>query len=109
MDESISQSIRKIHVIQSPSRCYFAAALTNLFLFAAQFEERLGGFMASMIVYLFEKELVKQTVQVSIFNTREIIMCVIRCLQMCINKSLLLRTILLRVLRAAEYKYLASK
>ncbi|CAF2682510.1 unnamed protein product [Rotaria sp. Silwood2] len=46
MEEGISQSIGKIHVIQSPSRCYFAAALTNLFLFAAQYEERLDGSMA---------------------------------------------------------------
>jgi hypothetical protein len=35
--------------------------------------------LGSMLVYIFEKERVKQTVQVSIFNIKEIIMCVTRC------------------------------
>ena len=67
IDQSMIKSIRQIHVTQSPSRCYFAAALTNLFLFAASFEERLNGSLASMLVYLFEEELINQTVQVSTF------------------------------------------
>lgn len=70
IDERMSELISKIHVTQSPSRCYFAAALTNLFLFAAPFEKRLSGSLGSMVVYLFEEQLINQTVQVSIFDIK---------------------------------------
>ncbi len=72
IDEDMSQSISKIHVIQSTSRCYFAAGLANLFLFAAPFEEHLSGSLTSMTVYLFEEKLINQTVQENIFGSSQV-------------------------------------